>query len=123
MLERRAGEIREKLVSMNAQEFLHEPAVGADPVHGIGETEAGPRHLRGTVGIAEKPIAQLGAFSTCLHRIVTVNESRKIELELVVVARRVGALDFTEFALKTGIHHPFRILRPDATNVAVVLFV
>jgi hypothetical protein len=52
-----------------------------------------------------------------------VDESREIELELMIVSRGVGALDFTKFALKTGIHHPCRLFRLDLANVAVVALV
>ena len=57
------------------------------------------------------------------NRIVTMDELGKVQLELVPVARSVGALHFTELALETSIHDTPRVEWRQPTNVAAVFLV
>jgi hypothetical protein len=47
----------------------------------------------------------------------------KIESKLVALALGVGTLDFTQLALKAGVHDGFGLVRVNASDVAVILFV
>jgi hypothetical protein len=58
-----------------------------------------------------------------LHRLMAMYESGKVELKLVLVAGRIGALDLTELALKTGSHDAIRLGRVDTTDITVVFVV
>ena len=57
------------------------------------------------------------------NRVVTVNQLGEIDLELVPVTWRVGALHLAQLALEAGIHDPLGIERRHFTDIAVVLVV
>ena len=63
----------------------------------------------GRVGVREDAVAQRDAARLRPLRLVAVHELREVELELVLVARRVRALHLAQLALEAGVHDPVRL--------------
>ena len=71
-------------------------------------------------GIVEHAHPQRLALAAPPHPAPAVDQLGEVELELVLVTRRVRALDLAELALEAGVHHRLLLRGGDLLDVAVV---
>src|SRR6187200_1987595 len=108
---------------MDTQNLLEKPAVEPDAVHHVGHAQACPRDRRGRVRVAQHLIAKRHAVLARLYRVIAMDQLGKIELKLVSVPRRVGALHLAQLALKASVHHLPRFGSRDLAHVTIVAFI
>ena len=123
LLESGGREIGQQLVLVDPERRLQKPAVQAHPVHHVRHAEAQPRQRAGRVGVGEQAVAQRDPALPRALRLVAVDELREVELELVLLARRVRALHLAQLALEARVHHAVGLAGGDLRDVAVVLAV
>src|SRR5262249_9514244 len=122
-LERRAGKEGQQLVAMDTQHLLEEPAGRPKPIGEVGEAEACAGEAAHTIGIAEHPVTEREAGPRGLLGGVAVDEGGEVELELVVLAASVRALDLAQLALEAEVHDAVGLRPAQAPHVARVLLV
>ena len=123
LLEGGGREVGQQLVLVDAERRLHHDAVELDPVHHVRHPEAEARQGAGGVGARQDAVAQRDAAPPGALGLVAVDELREVELELVLVARGVGALHLAQLALEAGVHHAVGLAGGDLVDVALVLLV
>src|SRR5690348_10427636 len=101
---------------MNAKYLFQKETMHANAIRHIGDTETRARQERGFVWASQDSVAQPISLSSRALRDVTVDETGKIQLELVSITLSVRALDLAQFALKTGVHHRRRLGWRDLAN-------
>ena len=108
---------------MNPEQLLHQRAierVAASEVREPGQQRA---DFPEAIGIAEHLVAKLNAVFPGSDRLVALHEAREVELELMPVARRVGASNLAHLAVVAEVDDVAFLLGGELTNVAVVLVV
>ena len=105
---------------MNAERGLHQDAQQRLAVRPIGDAGREARHLAEHLGPRQHPRAQAEAARLPANGIGAQQQAREVELELVAVIRRVGALDVTELALVAGVDHAPGFCRRELPDVPLV---
>src|SRR5512138_732265 len=108
---------------MNSEQLFHKPALNRNSIHEVRYTEAQARQQPCAIGIPEQPVAQGDPFAPRPLRSIAMDEFGKIELELMVVSRRVGTLHFAKLALKARVHQRSRLAWRYSRDISVVFLV
>tara|TARA_B100000029_G_scaffold357763_1_gene350536 strand:- start:435 stop:821 length:387 start_codon:yes stop_codon:yes gene_type:complete len=89
----------------------------------IGESKAASCHPTGPIGVSQNTVSKGGAAAAVTLGSLTMDECRKVQLELMAQVRRVGALHLAELALEARIEHLVPLSERDLAHVAIVVFV
>src|SRR2546426_3465999 len=119
-LERRAGKLRKQLVAMNAENLLQKNSMQANAIGDVGDAKTSACHGSGGIRIAKHTIAQAESFPLRFLRNIALDQTWKIQLELVSIALGVGTLDLAELALKAGVHDFGCVGCGDLPDIAVL---